>query len=145
MPSARSLMKYVDASAVLRVLFSEEGPFVPMVAGDLLCSSQLIEVETFRAVDRERLIGNLDDETTATKRKELRELLAMLDLVPIDSHVLDRAKNPFPVNVRALDAIHVATAEVIAFEAKIATLEFWTHDNRQATAALCRGLTVRGV
>lgn len=79
------------------------------------------------------------------KRRELRELLAMLDLIPIDGQVLERAQNPFPVNVRALDAIHVATAEVIAFEAKVGTLEFWTHDNRQATAALCRGLTVRGV
>jgi hypothetical protein len=48
------------------------------------------------------------------------------------------------VNVRALDAIHVATAEVLAAEAQGEPLEFWTHDDRQATAALSRGLTVRG-
>lgn len=61
----------------------------------------------------------------------------MLDLVPID--------NPFAVNARALDALHVATAEVLLAESKSDTLEFWTRDNRQATAALSRGLTVRGV
>jgi hypothetical protein len=46
--------------------------------------------------------------------------------------------------VRALDALHVATAEVLAAEAGDDPLEFWTHDDRQANAAASRGLTVRG-
>ena len=137
-------MKYVDASAVLRVLFPGPGPTVPLATGDRLVSSQLVEVEAFRAVDRERLLGNLDDPQTATKRKELSDLLAMLDLAPIDRVVIDRAKSSFAVNVRALDAIHVATAEILAADADGESLEFWTHDDRQATAALSRGLTVHG-
>jgi predicted nucleic acid-binding protein len=138
-------VKYVDASVVLRVLFSEPGPRVPLAVGDRVSSSQLVEIEAFRAVDRERLLGNLDDETTGIKRKELGDLLAMLDLVPIDGAVIDRARSSFAVNVRALDAIHVATAEILVAEAHGEPLEFWTHDNRQATAALSRGLTVLGV
>jgi hypothetical protein len=47
--------------------------------------------------------------------------------------------------VRALDAIHVATAEILRAEAGGGPLEFWTHDDRQATAALSRGLMVRGI
>jgi len=90
-------VKYVDASAVLRILFSESGSKVPLAGNDRVVSSQLVEIEAFRAVDRERLLGNLDDAETASKRKELAE-----------------------------------------------PLEFWTHDDRQATAALSRGLTVRG-
>jgi predicted nucleic acid-binding protein len=138
-------VKYVDASAVLRVLFMEAEPTVPLLAGDRVASSQLIEVETFRAVDRERLAGHLDDHQTAVKRKELTTLLAMLDLMVIDRSVIERAKGSFAVNLRALDAIHVATAEVLAAEISGDPLEFWTHDDRQATAALSRGLTVRGV
>ena len=138
-------MKYVDASAVLRILFSEPGPTVPRPPGDRLVSSQLVEVEAVRAVDRERLLGNLDDRQTAAKRKELSDLLAMLDLAPIDGVVVDRAKSSFAVNVRALDAIHVATAEILAAEVNGESLEFWTHDDRQATAALSRGLTVHGI
>jgi predicted nucleic acid-binding protein len=137
-------VKYVDASAVLRVLFLEQGPSVPLAAGDRVVSSQLVEVETFRAVDRERLVGHLGDAETAVKRKELTDLLAMLDLAPIDATVIDRAKSSFAINVRALDAIHVATAEILAVEAQGESIEFWTHDERQATAALSRGLTVRG-
>lgn len=75
-------MKYVDASAVLRVLFVEPWPSVPLPAGAHVVSSRLIEVETFRAVDRERLLGNLSDAETAVKRKELTALLAMTDLAP---------------------------------------------------------------
>lgn len=137
-------MKYVDASAVLRVVFAEPGPVVPLVAGERVVSSRLIEIESFRAVDRERLLGTLDDEQTARKRKELADLLAMLDLMAIDDAVIDRAKSSFAVNVRALDAIHVASAETLAVEVPNDPLEFWTHDGRQATAALSRGLTVRG-
>jgi uncharacterized protein len=138
-------VKYVDASALLRVLFLEPGPSVPLVAGDRIVSSQLIEVEAFRAVDRERLLGTLDDNQTAAKRRELADFLAMLDLATVDRAVIARATSAFAVNVRALDAIHVATAELLAAEATNEPLEFWTHDERQATAALSRGLTVRGV
>jgi hypothetical protein len=130
---------------VLRVLFSEPGPSVPLVAGARVVSSRLVEVETCRAVDRERLLGNLDDAETAAKRKELSDLLDRMDLVPIEAGVIERAKASFAVNVRALDAIHVATAEILAAEAGGETLEFWTHDERQATAALSRGLDVRGL
>jgi predicted nucleic acid-binding protein len=137
-------VKYVDASAVLRVLFRETGPAVPFGNGERAASSQVIEVETFRTVDRERLLGNLDDAEVAVKRQELGRLLAMLDLAPVDPVVIDRAQGSFAVNLRALDAIHVATAEVLASEAAEESLEFWTHDDRQATAARSRGLTVRG-
>jgi len=138
-------VKYIDASALLRLLFGEPGPTVRLSAGDRAASSELIEVETFRTVDRERLLGNLDDQQTAVKRKELTDLIAMLDLAPIDRIVIDRAKSAFGVTVRALDAIHVATAEILAGEAADEPLEFWTHDDRQATAALSRGLTVHGL
>jgi predicted nucleic acid-binding protein len=137
-------VKYVDASAVLRIVFSERGPSVPLARGDRVVSSHLVEIETFRAVDRARLLGAVDDRQAATKRKELADLLAMIDLAAIDGDVIARAKSPFAINVRALDAIHVATAEVLAAEAAGETLEFWTHDDRQATAALSRGLTVKG-
>jgi predicted nucleic acid-binding protein len=137
-------VKYVDASALLRILFIEPGPSVPLAGDERLVSSELVEIETFRAVDRERLIGHLDDVQTAVKRKELTELLATIDLAAIDTAVVERAKSPFAINVRALDAVHVATAEVLAGEAGGERVEFWTHDDRQATAALSRGLTVRG-
>jgi predicted nucleic acid-binding protein len=127
------------------VLFFEPGSTVPLDAGDRIVSSQLVEVEAFRAVDRARLLGYLSDIETATKRKELVDVFSMMDLAPVDERVIAAAKSSFAVPVRALDAIHVATAEILTAEAGGEPLEFWTHDDRQATAALSRGLTVRGV
>ena len=138
-------MKYVDASALLRVLFAEPGPSVPLLAGEWVVSSRLVEVEAFRAVDRERLLGGLNDAETAIKRKELTELLVMTDLAPVDDAVMERAKSSFAVNLRAIDAIHGAPAELLLGSADGQPLEFWTHDERQATAALSRGLAVYGV
>lgn len=137
-------MKYVDASAVLRWVFGEPGPRVTLAPGDTAVSSELLEVEVFRAVDRERLLGHLDDRETARKRKETSDFVARLDLVPIDRAVIDRARGSFAVNVRALDAIHVATAEVLVAETG-EDLEFWTHDERQGIAAASRGFVVHGL
>ncbi|MGE0360104.1 MAG: type II toxin-antitoxin system VapC family toxin [Vicinamibacterales bacterium] len=137
-------MKYLDASAVLRLLFGEPGVTVSLADGDAAVASELVEVEAFRALDRERLLGRLDDREAARKRKELAEMVEMLDLVPIDRAVIDRAKSAFGVNVRALDAIHVATAEVLAAESGL-DVEFWTHDERQGIAAVARGFAVKGL
>jgi predicted nucleic acid-binding protein len=138
-------VKYVDASALLRALFHEPGPSVDFQAGDRVLSSQIVAVEAFRAVDRERLLGHLDDEETARKRQELGAVLQRLDRAPVDAAVIERAAGSFAVTLRALDAIHVATAEILESEAAGEPLEFWTHDERQAIAARSRGLTVRGV
>ncbi|HEY0874824.1 MAG TPA: type II toxin-antitoxin system VapC family toxin [Vicinamibacterales bacterium] len=138
-------MKYVDASALLRILFQEPGPAVPLQPGDRIVSSRIVAVETFRAVDRERLLGHLDDAETAVKRKELGIMLGMLDLLPVDEAVLERAQASFAVNLRTIDAIHVASAEVLIAETGREALEFWTHDERQAIAARSRGLDVAGI
>jgi uncharacterized protein len=138
-------VKYVDASALLRILFQEAGPAVPLQPGDRVVSSRIVSVETFRAVDRERLLGHLDDAETAAKRHELGIMLGMLDLLPVDETVLERAQASFAVNLRAIDAIHVASAEVLIAETGGEALEFWTHDERQAIAARSRGLDVAGI
>lgn len=52
---------------------ADAGRSVVLGPGDRVTSSQLIEVETCRAVDLERLIGNPDDTQTAAKRKELAD------------------------------------------------------------------------
>lgn len=74
---------------------------------------------------------------------ELLGILHRLHKVPLLANVVSIACLPFPGQIRALDAIHVASA--LDFEARIAPAEFWTHDERQANAALSRGLAVRGV
>ena len=138
--ATRSL--YLDASCLLRVLFGEDGIRAPLGRHVTAASSKLVEVECFRTLDRARLQGFLDDMETARKNHELARIIDRLHLVPISDEVIASARATFPVSVRALDAIHVATAQWLA--GRVGELEFWTHDERQATAALARGLDVHG-
>ncbi len=135
-------VRYADASALLRVLFGEPGPVMPLEAKKPVISSRIVEIETFRALDRARLTGHLDDEDMARKSKELRALLQRVHLMAVSDDVIERASRTYPVSIRALDAIHVATAEILAAEG--ASVDFWTHDKRQALAATARGLDVLG-
>jgi predicted nucleic acid-binding protein len=59
-------------------------------------------------------------------------------LMPIDDEVLDRATTEGPAALRALDALHLATALTIKDEIG----SFFTYDARLAEAALDQGFTV---
>lgn len=133
------MIRYVDSSVVLRALFGEAGA---MALPEAACSSRILALEAARAVDRRRALRLLDRDALAAKTAELSQLVATLALATVSDEILARAGSPFPVPVRALDAIHVATAEAFARRDEV---EFWTHDARQADAAHARGLGVRGV
>ena len=64
-------MRYVDASALLRILFDEPGDRMPLETGRRVVSSRIVEVEAYRALDRARLNGAMNDAETAVKRNEL--------------------------------------------------------------------------
>lgn len=134
---------YVDASAVLRVLLGERGARAPMGRRTPWVSSRIVEIELHRALDRARLLDVLTDAELATKSKELQDLVRRLHLIPLSDDVAGIASSPFSVSLRALDAVHVASA--LVFAAEVGPVHFWTHDRRQANAALSRGLEVRGV
>ena len=72
----------------------------------------------------------------------MRTLFAGIRIVEITPQIAERAGGEFGVVVRSLDAIHVATAEVLANSGE--RVELWTHDTRLADAARSRGLDVRG-
>lgn len=67
-----------------------------------------------------------------------RELLAKLELVRVSDRVLDAAGVIPPIELRSLDAIHLATAA--QFEDELAS--FVTYDERLAAAATARGMKV---
>jgi hypothetical protein len=93
-------------------------------------------------LDRIRLLDQLPEEETALKSNELGKLLDALEMLPLSQDIVAFARSSFPIPIRALDAIHVGTAQWLI--SQIGTVEFWTHDRRQGLAALSRGFQVRG-
>ena len=86
----------------------------------------------------------LADSEVAERRAKILELIASLEIVDIDSVVLDRAAQPMPTELGTLDAIHLATA-LLWKETMAENLTMATHDGALAIAAEAHGLPIVGV
>lgn len=137
----RTVAKYVDASSVLDWLLAGRRP-EGWSGPEIVVSSELLRVELFRVLDRNRLAGDLDDAELAARTDLARDFLARCHLIQISGAVLDRAAAPYRTAIGTLDAIHLATA-LLWQEENDELLLFLTRDRQLATAAVACGLDVR--
>jgi predicted nucleic acid-binding protein len=137
------MIAYVDASVLLRVAMGQPNALPEWRAIDRGVSSALIVTESLRTLDRVRLRGKLSDIEVARRRSTILALLDSLELVEVDSIVLDRAAQPMPTELGTLDAIHLASAllwkDATALDAIMAT-----HDGALGLAAQAHGFKVLG-
>ncbi len=106
-------------------------------------SSALILTESLRTLDRARLRADLSDLEVARHRSTILALIDSLELVEIDSVVLERAAQPMPTELGTLDAIHLASA-LLWKEATGTDPIMATHDAALGLAAQAHGLKVLG-
>lgn len=132
---------YLETSVLLKKLFRQEGAVKDWGKWEFVVTSELTEVEAFRAVDRLRLTGRIDDAAVATLSTQIRSVLARVSLIELGRDVLKRAAQPFPTVVRSLDAIHLAAA-ILWNEESGEELVFLSHDEQLLRAAAAVGLGV---
>src|SRR5438874_1109470 len=125
---------YIDTSALLRLVLREPGALDDLRSYDALVSSELIAVESSRAIDRLRLQGALTVEEAVVRLRAVTEWLEAIDLVLVRPPVLSRASDPLPIPLGTLDAIHLATA-LIWRERMGALATVATHDSALGLAA----------
>ncbi len=135
---------YVDASVVLRVALGQPDALPEWRHIDRGVASALITAECLRTLDRLRLRAKLSDAEVAARRSTILAVIASLEIVDIDSVVLDRAAQPMPTELGTLDAIHLATA-LLWKDLTHADLIMATHDSALALGAQAHGLHVVGV
>lgn len=137
------MIAYVDASVLLRIALAQPDalPEWPRIRQGV--ASALVLTESLRTLDRLRLRAGLTDTEVAERRGVILALVASLELVEIDSVVLERAAQPMPTELGTLDAIHLATALLWKEMAK-ADLVMTTHDGALALGAQAHGLRVVG-
>lgn len=124
-------MIYLDSSAVLKLLFQEKesdalAEWLSARTDLPTVSSELIKVEVVRAARR------LDPRVVPAARV----LVAQLDLIPLSGPLLEAACETGTPLLRALDAIHLASALVIRDE----LTAFLAYDHRLFAAAEVAGL-----
>jgi predicted nucleic acid-binding protein len=138
------MIAYVDASVLLRVALGQPDALPDWQYIDHGVASAVVATECLRTLDRLRLRAGLTDAEVARRRATLLALIASLELVDIDSAVLDRAAQPMPTELGTLDAIHLATA-LLWKDQMQADLTMATHDTALALGAQAHGLPVVGV
>lgn len=102
---------YVESSALLRVAL--EGDVTlrrQMATHHRLVTSSLTWVEADRALRRAQIVERLDRTRLERVRRWIDSLLANCAEIVLESGVLSRARQGFPVEpVRTLDALHLAS------------------------------------
>ncbi len=132
------MVAYLDASVLLRHILLGEEPIRHALEFPRVVSSELIEIECRRVLHRCRLAGELTDEALTVARERLDEVLAGIDLLEMSRQIKQRAMGPFPVNVRTLDALHVATALMVGEDAGGVAL--FSHDEGMNRCARSLGI-----
>ena len=125
-------MIYLDTSVALAHLLAEDRrPPDSLWAGSLV-ASRLLEYEVWT-----RLNGRGLGASHGEMARRLLERLAVLELTP---NVLARALEPFPVAVRTLDALHLASMEFLRGLGQ--KIELASYDDRLAVAARSLGIPI---
>lgn len=123
-------MIYLDTSVVLAHLLAEDRQPRASLWEESLVSSRLLEYEAWA---RLHALG-LDK----THGEGLRQVLARVALLELAPPVLARALDPFPVQVRTLDALHLASIEFLRGQGQ--TVDLASYDDRLSSAAARLGV-----
>jgi hypothetical protein len=119
------VLTYVDSSVALAHLFAEPRQPRPDIWDRRLISSRLLEYEIWTRIHGRRpgLVGS----------DSVRALLSGTELIDLSGPALARALEPWPVPLRTLDALHLATAEYLRRQGE--AIELASYDNRLISAA----------
>jgi hypothetical protein len=119
---------YLDSSALTKLVIDEpeSASLQTVLQGRSLMTSRVAVVEVTKSVARSNPIADPS------------KILALVTLLELDADVASVAATTGGPGLRALDAIHVATALLVGAELE----SFITYDARQSEAASAAGLLV---
>ena len=123
-------MIYVDSSVLLADLFAEPRSPPERLWDDDLASSQLLAYEVWNRIHAFGLVHS--------HGARARGLLARVTLTAMSEAALARALEPFPVPVRTLDALHLATVEFLRRSGL--SVELASYDTRFGAPAQALGI-----
>ena len=125
-------MIYLDSSVALAYLFGETRRPEDDFWRATFASSRLLKFEVFNRINARRVKTEWVDAAQA--------LLHRVQQIELASTVLERALDPFPVPVRTLDALHLATMHHL--RERGVELALASYDERLVAAARAMGFEV---
>jgi predicted nucleic acid-binding protein len=125
-------MIYVDSSVFLAYLLGQDVAPPASFWEGALTSSRLLE---FEAWNRLHALGLAEE-----REAEARELLSSLEIFELAEPVIARALKAYPMPVRTLDGLHLATLEFA--RRRSPRIELATYDRRMGECARAMGFEV---
>jgi predicted nucleic acid-binding protein len=116
---------YVDTSVLLAQLLAEDRRPPRALFDQQLIASRLAEYEVWNRIHGRNLADSHGEPA--------RQLLARISIVELSPVVLRRALDPFPLPVRTLDALHLASLEYL--RAQHLEVALATYDERMVRVA----------
>ncbi len=112
------MVVYAESSAILAWLFNEvaaPGVVAALNAASLVVTSRLTAVECARSIHRARALSWIAPSQATALLKDFADASAQWDQLELGDQVLAAASSSFPKEpVRALDAVHIASAVIAA-------------------------------
>ena len=127
-------MIYLDTSVALAQLLAEDRLPPAALWDESLISSRLLQFELWNRIHARDLSGTHGD--------AVRRLIGRIALVELSLPVLARALEPFPMAVRTLDALHLASIEFLRGRGQDILLA--SYDNRMIEGARSLGIPLYG-
>ncbi len=118
-------MIYLDTSVALAHLVGETRVPPASLWQEPLVSSRLLEYELWTCAHARGL--------ARSHAEEVRSLLSVVGMIELSPVVLTRALEPFPVPVRTLDALHLAS--MVYLQERDDSLTLASYDERLVRAA----------
>ena len=118
-------MIYLDSSVALAHLLAEDRSPPAALWAESLVSSRLLEYELWTRIHARRLGPSHGD--------MVRTLLGRVALLEFAAPVLARALEPFPMPVRTLDALHLASLDFLKAHGQ--TVRLASYDERLLAVA----------
>lgn len=119
-----SQIRYVESSALVAAVLEDDAAARNAIrATGRLVTSRLTLAEAHRAVLRARMAGRLGPDDERRLIRGLDTFGRRCELMAVSEQVLLRAGRPFPVEpVRILDAIHLASVELLGEAPQLVTV-----------------------
>jgi predicted nucleic acid-binding protein len=122
--SAAGGVRYIESSALVAALLEQDAEALKSLrAKSRQMTSALTLAEAARAIVRARVAERLTADAERAAVRALRRFERRCYVVAVTDDVLARVKRPFPVEpVRTLDAVHLATAELLGEPPQLMTI-----------------------
>ena len=128
-------MIYLDTSVALAQLLAEKQQPPATLWSETLVASRLLEYELWTRIHARSL--------AASHGNAARALIGRMALLELAPPVLARALEPFPVPVRTLDALHLASIEWLRGQRQ--SVELVSYDQRFLAAARAMNIPVAAI